>query len=178
MRTFVIAAALAASLGGCTTAEPAGENRSNIEQRAFGEGAAPVVGVRKIMTENGKLLGYLKAMEDNSGRKIRGKAVMVFWVYNDHFKPLGFYTERGVTYRLATDPITGQPEFKTFGEHDVDDSKRLLLGLPAGTPVQLAAMDEPRTLESDAEAAAAAKAKAAAQAPKPAADAGAPASPK
>ncbi|HVY60633.1 MAG TPA: hypothetical protein VHF22_03225, partial [Planctomycetota bacterium] len=130
MRTLVFAAAASAALalGGC--AEPhAAPPAPNVKQRALGEGAAPVIGVRKITNERGdRVYGYLKAMEGKGDRTTNYKPVQTFWVYDTKWNKKGFYTLHGLTYRLVRDPITGEEGFESIGEHDVDDSKLILLG--------------------------------------------------
>jgi hypothetical protein len=168
---MLAALAMLALLAGCERPEQQAETAPEVHRRKLGEGVAPVVAVRKIVDQNRKVLGYVKEMEDTSGRLVRGKPVDVYWVYDAWFNRLGFYTESGETWKLARDVVTGEMELRPLGDHDVDDSKRILLGMTDRIPIELAPMDPPRTLESDAEAERAARAKAAAEAAKAAAPA-------
>ena len=123
----------------------------------------PVIAVRKIAFDDGQVVGYLKVHEDLDAPV--GRGARVYWVHDSYFKVLGFYTERGDTYRANRDG-----GFSHVGTYDVDDGKRILLRAPRDVKLQLLSFDAPRTLDGDAEKAresaeAAAKAKAAAEKP-------------
>ena len=165
-----LALAVASSAPGCAE-RPRTEQRPDLPKiRDEPEPPRPVIAVRKIIAfPSGEVLGYLKVHEDNEP-VLHRDAVHVFWVYDAYFKVLGFYTERGATFRVLK-----SGEFQELGNHDVDDSKRILLGKPREYQLELAPMDAPRTLEADAEAARQKAAAAAAAKDKPAgAEGGAP----
>lgn len=163
----VIAVALGVTAG-CRAARPPGERPPELP-KASQKVTSPVIAVRKIAFESGQTLGYLKVHEDIDAK--RNKPVQVYWVHDSYFKVLGFYTDTGETYQVLKDG-----GFRSLGLHDVDDAKRILLRTPRDVKIQLIAMDDPRTLESDAETLAQAKAAAdAAKAKAAAPEGGAPA---
>jgi hypothetical protein len=157
-RAARLALAVAASaLAGCAgpSRHPDAVSKPEIDLRpGFAQGGDPaVVAVRKILGAEGKLLGYLRVREGPGESRTRGypkpivrKPVRVYWVYDKFWKQKGFYTEQGDTFLLLRDG-----ELEPLGIHDVDDAKLILLDIYDRQKIELAMIDPPRTLESEAE---------------------------